>query len=113
MKPQQPTNDLTSHLLKSKVVEMPFSDFEDRMMQRIVQQAEVSKQAHKDIKMSTLCFTIGCCLGIVATAWGYAYQWRTSSSGDTPLFVPVVLVGILALLHYRWPELKRRLGQAK
>jgi hypothetical protein len=54
-------------LMQKSRLAMPFSDFEDKMMQKIHQEAGYRKSIFQDIKLSTFFFIIGTLFGIMVT----------------------------------------------
>jgi len=54
-------------LMQKSKVPMPFSDFEDKMMQKIYQEERYKKSIFQDIKLSTFFFIIGTVFGILVS----------------------------------------------
>ena len=62
---------LVQSLMEKSLVEMPFSDFEDRLMEQIRKEEITSRSFWRSIKLSWLFFMIGTCLGIYITTFLY------------------------------------------
>ncbi|MBL1409202.1 hypothetical protein [Sphingobacterium faecale] len=58
-------NDKLYDLLKNSKLELPFDDFESRMMQQIVDFEKTKVQMHQSKKMALLFFLIGTVFGML------------------------------------------------
>ena len=56
---------LVRELMNKTVQEMPFADFEDRMMERIHNKANASRSFLKDIRLSWFFFIVGTLFGLL------------------------------------------------
>lgn len=54
-------------LLSESLVEIPFADFEDRLMQKVHEEAKEQRSILKNMRLSWLFFTVGSLFGIFAT----------------------------------------------
>lgn len=79
-------------MIRQSKVEMPFSDFESRLMGRIVAEKSWRKSFVKNMRLSWLFFTIGSLFGIMATVL-FPYFERRFFGFDLKLIqMPVLLV---------------------
>ena len=68
MKAEKP-KDAVADLMKYSLVELPFGDFDQRMMMLIRREATVLAKSKKDKDRSALFFTLGCLLGAIFSNW--------------------------------------------
>lgn len=68
MKAETP-KDVVADLMKHSLVELPFGDFDQRMMMEIRREAVVLAKSKKDKDRSALFFTLGCLLGAIFSNW--------------------------------------------
>ncbi|MCU4164510.1 hypothetical protein [Carboxylicivirga caseinilyticus] len=59
--------DKFRELLSDSKLEMPFADFEDKVMQSVYSEEQSRQGILKNIRLSWLFFTIGALFGIIAT----------------------------------------------
>jgi len=57
-------NDTIANAMKHSLVEMPFSDFDQRMMQQIRKEAIALEKTRKDKNNASLFFVLGCFFGM-------------------------------------------------
>ncbi len=55
------------HLMSESVVEIPFADFEERLMVKVKAEAKQKQSILKNVRLSWVFFTIGSIFGIFAT----------------------------------------------
>ncbi|MCU4176071.1 hypothetical protein [Carboxylicivirga sp. N1Y90] len=67
MKQEPFEDDKLRRMMEQSKVEMPFSDFESRLMSRIASESSWKKSVGKNMRLSWLFFTIGSLFGILAT----------------------------------------------
>ena len=63
------SKDPISGLMKHSLVELPFSDFDQRMMLQIRREALVLDKAKKDKNLSSIFFGLGCLFGAFVFNW--------------------------------------------
>lgn len=63
------SKDPITQLLKHSLVEMPFSDFDQRMMLQIRREAAVLEKTKKDKNLSSIFFALGCLFGAFLFNW--------------------------------------------
>ncbi len=61
--------DAVAHMMRHSLVELPFSDFDQRMMMQIRREAEVMATSKKDKNRAALFFTLGCLFGAILSNW--------------------------------------------
>jgi len=59
---------MIGRMMKQSFVEMPFADFEDRLMKQIVEEGEQKKTAKNPLRIAWLFFALGLFLGLVITS---------------------------------------------
>ena len=88
---------LTCELMKKSGREMPFVDFEEKLMEKIHNEEKITRSFLKDVKLSWLFFIIGSCFGLFLsvissqinnTVWGIHAQQIT-------MLIQVVFVVLL------------------
>jgi len=62
-----PDDKSFAELMKKSYLQMPFSDFEDRVMQRIEESEKAKAYVLKNIHLASIFFIVGTGLGIVAS----------------------------------------------
>ena len=63
------SKDPIAGLMKHSLVELPFSDFDQRMMLQIRREAVVLDKAKKDKNLSSIFFGLGCLFGAFVFNW--------------------------------------------
>lgn len=58
---------LFSQMMKKSRLEMPFSDFEDKMMLRIERESKLRRSISRDTKLAALFFVVGAGFGMVVS----------------------------------------------
>jgi len=90
---------LKDRMIDSKL-EMPFADFEERVMQTVYKEEESRQGILKNIRLSWVFFTIGALFGIIATISIPYIQQPILNFDTTYLQIPLLLVltGVLVWL---------------
>ena len=65
MQNKEINDDALRHLMKESMVNMPFTDFEDRTMQRVFMEAELKASTANDRKLAHLFFVLGMVCGLI------------------------------------------------
>jgi hypothetical protein len=65
MQDNTPTDQILKGLIQKSQLEMPFSDFEENLMQRILKETNYKTALSRDKKLSFFFFIIGTLLGLV------------------------------------------------
>ncbi|SDL03302.1 hypothetical protein SAMN05421823_104193 [Catalinimonas alkaloidigena] len=64
MSSSSPPDETLATLLRKSKLQLPFSDFEDRVLQRIAIETELKKGVRRNIHLSMLFFALGTVLGV-------------------------------------------------
>jgi hypothetical protein len=62
---EQSNNELFSKMMQKSKLEMPYSDFDDRLMQRIEREASLKKTYLNNVNLSLVFFILGTGCGLV------------------------------------------------
>lgn len=65
MSTEEIKNDRLQIWMKESLVDLPFSDFEDRTMQKIFREEKSLNAIYKDIKLSYVFFVLGTVVGLL------------------------------------------------
>lgn len=97
-------------MMSKSVRPLPFSDFEDRLMDQIHEEARLQRNFRKDIKLSWFFLIVGLCLGIFLSS--FFIQFGTSiwgiSARSAILMIQSVFVVLLLTQFDRLLELTRK-----
>lgn len=87
---------LIQKLMSKSSVEMPFNDFEDKLMSEIYLEEKRSKSFFKSLKLSWLFFIIGTGIGIFITT--FIYRTETEIYGLSSKHLVLIAQVIFAIL---------------
>ena len=65
----KPAKDPIAEIMKHSLVELPFTDFDQRMMMQIRREAMAIAKSKKDKNLSSLFFALGCLVGAFLFNW--------------------------------------------
>lgn len=114
MNKNESQDQLLSNIMKSSLVEMPFSDFEDRVMLQIQQESTAYSQSRRDRNRSSVFFALGCCAGMVLSFLLSVYQWPEGvQSGMFKLLAQVVFAIMFVYFVYQIKAFVKYQGPAQ
>ncbi len=85
-------------LMQQSRLHMPFSDFEDKTMQKIYQEERHKKSISQDIKLSTFFFIIGTAFGILVSILLPKLEGSFLGISPDKLLLPFQVIFIVLLL---------------
>ena len=100
-------------LMQKSKVDMPFSDFEDKMMRKIHQEVQYRQSIFQDIKISTLFFMMGTVFGIMTTILLPKLDRDFFGIASDDLLLPFQIIFIILFLTHLESLIKLLRSQTK
>ena len=97
--PDKNSNDKLKHILSESRLEMPFTDFENRLMTRINKEVQAEKYIDRNIRLSWLFFSLGTVFGLLLSV---IFSPAASIFGFSlsKLIIPLYVVSAAILLLF-------------
>lgn len=92
MKKDEFKDDLLENLIPQVRTKMPFTDFEDKVMRQVHQEAKHRASVFKDLKISFVFFILGTVFGVVFTLLLPKLDWTFYKISTQDLVLPIFFI---------------------
>lgn len=106
------SDDKLKHLIGESRLEMPFSDFEERLMSRINSEVGIEKSINRNIRLSWLFFGLGTIFGLLLSVILSSEKFILGIP-FAKLSMPLYIIGGIVILLFAEQLLKLTLNHKK